>query len=277
MARRLTALAAVTMLSFPGTASAGELKLSLKDGRVTIIAQDVPLRQILDEFSRVGKTEIVNADKLTGPSMTLHMVDVPERQVLDILFKAASGYMVTPRATADASLSQYHRILVMVPSGPPAPATAGNRPVVSAPNPNNGMPTPNPNMNPNGMPTNGDDDGNNPGFGTPAGGRPPETMFNYANPLQLQQQQLQMQQQQQLQEQAAGAAVPGMTGSTPGGGGPPGTARPGVVVQPPPPPANFRNPYGLPSGVQPGSVTPPPGQQPDRSKYSNPGGPPPGL
>jgi len=272
MRRLLASVTAVVLLSWGASAYAGDLKLTMQNGRVTLIAQDVPLRQILDEWSRVGKTEIVNADKLTGPSMTLHMIDVPERQVLDILFKAATGYLVTPRLTADAGLSQYHKILVMVPSGPPAATTAGNRPVVNAPN--GGLSNPMPGMN---MPNSNGEDENpnlNPAFGTPAGARPPETMFNYANPLQLQQQQQQM-----AQPDPGGMAVPGMTAGVPGAAGAGaagGATRPGVVVQPPAPVNNFRNPYGLPSGVQPGSATPPPGQQPDRSKYSNPGGPPPG-
>src|SRR5688500_2044578 len=52
-------------------AAAGELKLTLSNGRATLIAQDVPLRQILDEWARVGQTTIVNGDKLTGPPLTL--------------------------------------------------------------------------------------------------------------------------------------------------------------------------------------------------------------
>lgn len=267
MRRLLASVTAAALLGWGGSAYAGDLKLTMQNGRVTLIAQDVPLRQILDEWARVGKTEIVNADKLTGPSMTLHMIDVPERQVLDILFKAATGYLVTPRLTADAGLSQYHKILVMVPSGPAVATTAGNRPVINAPggSPSMNMPT-----------SNGEEDPNanlNQGFGTPVGSRPPETMFNYANPLQLQQQQQQM-----SPPDAGGMAVPGMSAGPPGvpGGVPGGATRPGVVVQPPTPVNNFRNPYGLPNGVQPGSATPPPGQQPDRSKYSNPGGPPPG-
>ena len=51
----------------PLPASAGELKLTMQNGRVTIIADNVPLRQILQEWARVGQTKIVNADKMSGP------------------------------------------------------------------------------------------------------------------------------------------------------------------------------------------------------------------
>ena len=78
-------------------ASAGELKLTMQNGRVTIIANNVPLRQILQEWARVGQTKIVNADKLSGPTVTLQLIDAPERDALDILLRSASGYIAAPR------------------------------------------------------------------------------------------------------------------------------------------------------------------------------------
>ena len=39
----------------------------MQNGRVTLIADNVPLRQILPEWARVGQTKIVNGDKLSGP------------------------------------------------------------------------------------------------------------------------------------------------------------------------------------------------------------------
>src|SRR3982751_7144234 len=76
---------------------AGELKLSMQDGRVTVIADDVPLRQILQEWARVGQTRIVNAEKLSGPAVTLQLIDASEKDALDILLRSASGYIAAPR------------------------------------------------------------------------------------------------------------------------------------------------------------------------------------
>ena len=81
-------------------AGAGELTLTLSNGRATLIAKDVPVRQILDEWSRVGKTTIVNGDKLTGPPITLQLVDRPEREVLELVLRSASGYIAAPRDAA---------------------------------------------------------------------------------------------------------------------------------------------------------------------------------
>ncbi len=83
----------------PSAASAGELKFTLLDGRATIVASDVSLRQILDEWARVGHTTVVNADKLISTPVTLQLVDVPEAQALETLLRTASGYVVAERAS----------------------------------------------------------------------------------------------------------------------------------------------------------------------------------
>jgi hypothetical protein len=91
------ALVAALACGLSTPASAGDLKLSMQNGRVTIIADNVPLRQILQEWARVGQAKILNADKMNGPAITLQLVDAPERDALDILLRSASGYIAAPR------------------------------------------------------------------------------------------------------------------------------------------------------------------------------------
>ena len=107
-------------------AAAGELKLTLSNGRATLIAQDVPLRQILDEWARVGQTTIVNGDKLTGPPLTLQLVDRPEREVLDLILRSASGYIAAQRPINLAAASQFDKVMIL-------PVSRGPVGVVSAP------------------------------------------------------------------------------------------------------------------------------------------------
>lgn len=106
-------------------ASAGELKMSMQNGRVTILADNVPLRQILQEWARVGQTRIVNADKLSGPAVTLQLVDALEKDALDILLRSASGYIAAPRPVPVANAAFYDRVTIMATSRAPA-ATASN-------------------------------------------------------------------------------------------------------------------------------------------------------
>jgi hypothetical protein len=105
------------------TAAAGDLRLSIANGRVTIVAQDVSIRQILDEWARVGQTKIVGAERLTGPAVTLELTDVPEGRALEAVLRSASGYIAKPRS-GTVGASSYDRILIMPASRAPAMSAA---------------------------------------------------------------------------------------------------------------------------------------------------------
>jgi hypothetical protein len=122
------ALATVLISGCATLAAAGDLKLTLSNGRVTLIAQDVPLRQILDEWARIGKTTIVNGDKLTGPPLTLQLVDRPEREVLDVLLRSASGYIVAQRTANVDGASVFDKIMILPVSRGPVGVAANTPP-----------------------------------------------------------------------------------------------------------------------------------------------------
>jgi len=122
------ALATVLLSGCATLATAGDLKLTIDNGRVTLIAQDVPLRQILDEWARVGKTTIVNGDKLTGPPLTLQLVDRPEREVLDVLLRSASGYIVAQRSVGVPGASVFDKVMILPVSRGPVGAAANTAP-----------------------------------------------------------------------------------------------------------------------------------------------------
>ena len=114
-------LVAAAIAGVSGTpAAAQELKLTMANGRVTLVARDVPVRQILAEWARIGDTRIVNGDKLMGPPVTLELVDYPEGRALDLVLRQAAGYMAAPRAADAPGASLYDRILILPTSRPPA-------------------------------------------------------------------------------------------------------------------------------------------------------------
>jgi hypothetical protein len=119
------------LLTTPGQAVAGELRLSIANGRVTIVAQDVTVKQILDEWGRVGQTTVVGADKLTGGPISIELHDVAEGRALESLLRSASGYIAKPRGGTPGA-SAYDRILIMPASRAPAVSAApppfANRP-----------------------------------------------------------------------------------------------------------------------------------------------------
>lgn len=282
------AAACVVVCSLP--TAAGELKVTMHDGRVTVIADNVPVRQILAEWARVGQTRIVGGDKIPGGPVTLRLENVPERQALDVLLRAASGFMVVERAVPEATLARFDRVLIL----PTSTAPAGGGPVPSSAGRAGGMNQPSPGMAPMPSPAavaaapaepepvepdepqSADD------------GRPPETNFDYANPQQFLQKRLEQLQQQQSQGQGQaqtpttfpGTMSPYGMGGTPTqaapttvpGGAAGSSARPGEIIKAPTQQPAMVNPYGIPvqQGAQ-GATT----MQPDRAKYANPYQPPP--
>jgi hypothetical protein len=128
---------ALCILVVASTASA-EVQLSIHDGRVTLVATNVTVRQILTEWARVGQTKIVNVERIPGGPLTLQFANVPEREALDILLRSVTGYMAAPRPVQVSNLSRYDRILVLptaavarVATAAPA-ASALQRPFVPA-------------------------------------------------------------------------------------------------------------------------------------------------
>jgi hypothetical protein len=92
---------------------AASLTLSIHDGLVSMDAQDVTVQQILTEWARIGKTQIMNVERITGGPMTLKLEAVPEKQALGIILRSIPGYMAQPRAAQIADASLYERILIM--------------------------------------------------------------------------------------------------------------------------------------------------------------------
>ena len=94
-------------------ALAGDLKLTIREGRVTLDARDVTVRQILAEWARVGHTNVIDGQRVPGGLVTLQLEGVSERQALDVLLRSVAGYIAAPRAQAVADGSSFDRILVL--------------------------------------------------------------------------------------------------------------------------------------------------------------------
>ena len=147
----------VAAVCMPASVSAGELVLSFKDGRVTLKATDASLRQILNEWARLGQTRMTGLEKLTGGPLTLELVDVPEKQALEILLRSVAGYIAAPRAVmASASVSAFDRLALLPTSFASAAPMGAARPPAFMPPPPTPFPDPtqlaNEEPDPNGSP-----------------------------------------------------------------------------------------------------------------------------
>lgn len=121
-------LSAITLVAaFALPANAQQLSLQISGGRVTLDATNVPARQILAEWARVGGTKVVGAEKIAGAPLTLKLVDTPEKQALDIILRNVAGFIAAPRQAAAAGASSYDRILVMATSENASGAAANAR------------------------------------------------------------------------------------------------------------------------------------------------------
>ena len=124
---KTTILCVAALLCAVSTASA-DVRLTMQNGRVSIVAKDATVRQILMEWARVGQTKIVNVDRVPGGPMTLELTNVPEAQALEVLLRALSGYITAPRPVEVENLSHFDRIIIM-------PTLAAARPATSSPPP----------------------------------------------------------------------------------------------------------------------------------------------
>lgn len=108
-----------------------DVHLTIQDGRVSIVAKDATVRQILTEWARVGQTKIVNVERIPGGPETLELNNVTETQALQVLLRSLSGYIAAPRAVAAANLSTFDRIIIMPTLAAVMPTLAAAGPAVS--------------------------------------------------------------------------------------------------------------------------------------------------
>src|SRR6266498_1810799 len=90
-----------------GSTAFADVQVTMHDGRVSVVAKDATLRQILTEWARVGQTKVVNVERIPGAPMTIELRDLPEAQALEILLRSLSGYMAAPRPAPASNLSRF--------------------------------------------------------------------------------------------------------------------------------------------------------------------------
>lgn len=128
-----TVASAIVVVGLACPSWAGQVKLEIRDGLVTLDAKDASLREIFAEWSRVGQTRVVNAESVPGVPMTIQFTGVPERQALETLLRSAAGFVAAPRAVMQASVSVFDRIVLMPgtrPAGVPMAAAPTPSPAV---------------------------------------------------------------------------------------------------------------------------------------------------
>ncbi len=238
-----------------GSKAFADVQISIHDGRVTLVAKDATVRQILTEWARVGRTRIVNIERIAGAPITMELTNVPEQEALDLLMRSFSGYLVAPRASIIADASQFDRIIVL-------PTAASPRPAVSAA----AAPQPAPFGQLNGIMPQGEDEGPN-GPSLPPALSPIFNNMPQANPRRPGNTQppgpglvgpMPPQNEQQIPQAVPPGAQPATPGAQPAGNPFGAVAAPGMIA--------------APAATQPGQIVPQgpqPGPQPRRGPNDN--------
>lgn len=132
----LTALVGVWLAAVVTSAEAPNIQLSIHDGRVWLTATNATVRQILSEWARVGRTLVVNGERIPGGPVALQLDGVTEQQALDVLLRSTGGFMAAPRAVAVADASRFDRLIILPTStAPKADTTRAAAPVFAPPRP----------------------------------------------------------------------------------------------------------------------------------------------
>jgi len=126
-----TAICGVAIVLLAASSAFAEVHVTMEDGRVTIVARQATIREILREWARVGQTRIVNVERVPGGPETIELRNVTEIQALDVLLRSLSGYIAVPRAVRAANLSSIDRIIIVPTLAAAAPAPTAARPAAS--------------------------------------------------------------------------------------------------------------------------------------------------
>src|SRR5689334_7674292 len=101
---RTSAFLLASVLAASSTfAQSSPVSIQFENGNVTVrTTARTPLRTVLQEWARVGKAKIVNAETVQGQLDQIELVNVPEQQALAVLLRDVSGYAVGTRAVASS-------------------------------------------------------------------------------------------------------------------------------------------------------------------------------
>ena len=113
-------LVAVFCAAFAPPVSA-DVRVSFANGRVTVIAENATVREILQEWARVGGSTFVDADKIPAlERLTIRLENQTELDAIDVLLRSVAGYMVTPADADSTVVSSVARVFILPTSKPVA-------------------------------------------------------------------------------------------------------------------------------------------------------------
>jgi hypothetical protein len=127
----------------PPAPPARKLNLTFdSQGRVTLVAQNVTVSEILAEWSRKGGTKIQGAERLAGGPMLIPMQfdQRPELEVIEALTRGAAGVSVAPRRAGTPGASQFETVYILATSAATQASPYSSAPSMTVQQPIRGVP-----------------------------------------------------------------------------------------------------------------------------------------
>ena len=107
--------AAALILGVPAASDAGQsrypIKIAFGDGTVSLFTEGAPASEVLAEWSRYGKTEVIGAELVEKKLVTLTLEEVSEGDALEAILGRGLAYMAVPRRS-EPGLSGFARLLI---------------------------------------------------------------------------------------------------------------------------------------------------------------------
>lgn len=134
MKLRAVLLVAACSAAFVSPAAAQDaVRVAFANGRVTVIANNATVTEILREWARVGGSTFINAEKISaGERMTLRLENETELRAIEVLLRPFAGYAVAQRQAGSPSASAVGRVVIMPGSRPAAYPVAAATPASAA-------------------------------------------------------------------------------------------------------------------------------------------------
>jgi len=127
--RAVLLAAACTVAFAPAALAAGEVRVLFANGRVSVIADNATLGEILREWTRAGGSQFVNADRIpSAERLTLRLENEDELRALDVLLRTVAGYAIAPRPAGMRGPSSIGKVLIMPVMRPATIVTASSMP-----------------------------------------------------------------------------------------------------------------------------------------------------
>jgi hypothetical protein len=111
-----------------------KLDLKFNDGKVTLVAQGVTVREVMAEWARQCGCVVQGSERLTGGAFRLpvEFTDQPESVVLESLLRSAGGYLLGPKAPGSRGGSIYGSLTIFpVTRGTTSPTYGSSAPIAA--------------------------------------------------------------------------------------------------------------------------------------------------